>query len=125
MISVISTIMIFLGFINGYIVGFGIGLTKEHTLKQKLQKAIDNQFNSDKQIDYLKSEYNSLIEKYNGYEELINKINNDLLNIPIHLPPRNINFPPLPMSPLARCDSPCYEEDYTPNTPAISLDSMD
>ncbi len=105
-ISVISTIMICLGFMNGYIVAYGLSLEKILKLNKKLQEAIDQKFELDKEVDELNEKYNKLLEKYSYYSTLICNISNNLKQTDLY-----DDLPPLPVSPLVRCNSPCYENE--------------
>lgn len=114
--------MIALGFMNGYIIAYGLYLEKELRLNKKLQEAIDRKFEADQEIDELNERYSKLLEKYTYYSTLIYKLNNDLSKGPVD----TSGLPPLPVSPLARCNSPYYNDDIsTPSTPTSVLSSTD
>lgn len=125
--AIISTIMIGLGFINGYAFGALFYSTDRiHKLEEKLQEAIDDKFKADKEYDELKESYIDLLNSYNEHLGVVNK----LQNIQIHNPLKTV-YPKVPNTPLIRStnyiESDSDDETLSsvlPTTPC-SLDKTD
>ena len=112
--SVALSMLVF-GLSVGYSVGTILSHNRVQNLKDALQKSINLVFESDKKIDKLTEDYNTVSEQYNLLREASDDFVNSLKNNKI-LPP--------PSKKIKRCeqyvdDSDCEQNFHFPETPTF------
>lgn len=103
-IAIVSTIMVMLGFAEGYLISTLISSCHVERVKAKLQDAIDNKFEVDKKVDELKKKVQELEDINNSIRSILDG---------------NKSLPPPPWR-LCREDS----SDSEPDSPLSMVSSI-